>query len=781
MTIDSAPAGRDALDEAFARFGAGDLKGAEALCRRVLSHAPADPEANYLLGVMLLNAGKAREASKPLAQASRAEPDRPDIHVALGTALFLRQRPEEAAFHLRRAVEMEPEDAQAWNNLGTVLLALDRSAEAEDCCRTSLRIQPNAYEPLMNLGKALSAQGRCEEALTYFHEAALLRPEEADAHFCLGAAAHMLGRLEDAKAQYDRALELNPDFAPARESLTVLQEAIGAAASSANCYAQGMAACARLNLEQAERLLSRSLAIRPDFPEALCALGSLFMKLGRASAARALFERWLLLSPDSAEAWNSLASSIEFEGDLAQALACYARALEIDANLASAHNNLARVCIQHERFDEAMKHSARAVALAPEDPSALANQGVIHFRQGRLDEAERCYAAALRANPNFDAALCNLGQLRYRQTDVVGAGRAFRRALRINPRNSSALNNLALVCHEAGRPARAEELLRKAIELKPSDPEPHFNLACVLLGRERYEEGWREYEWRMKTLERKNRVPRLPRWIGEPMPDGALLVFSEQGLGDLIQFARYLPEIKRRFQGTVRFCCRPELVRLMAASDLGCEVVRHADGEPYPEGGDACIGLLCMPGMLQATPEGSPVSYLKANPELGEAWRRRLAAPERLKVGIVWAGNPDFPGDRTRSCAVQALEPLFCLPGVQYYSLQKGAPAEQLRDFAPAAGVIDLGPELGDMADTAAALANLDLLISTDTSVPHLSGALGAPAWVALQVTPDWRWLAGRSDSPWYPTVRLFRQPRPGDWSAVWARIAEELGKLAAH
>ena len=295
----------------------------------------------------------------------------------------------------------------------------------------------------------------------------------------------------------------------------------------------------------------------------------------------------------------------------------------------------------------------------------------------------------------------------------------------------------------------------------------------------RFEQGWPGYEWRWKCKEFGSLPPfQPPLWDGSSLDGRTILVHAEQGLGDTLQFIRYVPSLHQR-GGRVILMCQPPLVRLLTRSPGIERLLAH--GDPVPEF-DVHTPLLSLPRLLGTTLESVPadVPYLEAEPQLVEAWRHRLGSYPGFKVGIVWQGNPKFRLDRLRSIPLAQFAPLARVPGVHLFSLQKGPGAEQLAAVTDRFPVTDLGRRLDDFMDTAAVLKNLDLVISVDTAIAHLAGALGIPVWVALPFAPDWRWLMGREDSPWYPTMRLFRQTRPGQWEDVFHHIAEALQRRLA-
>jgi hypothetical protein len=299
-------------------------------------------------------------------------------------------------------------------------------------------------------------------------------------------------------------------------------------------------------------------------------------------------------------------------------------------------------------------------------------------------------------------------------------------------------------------------------------------MAWLLLGD--YERGWAEYEWRWRTGEMHLPSFAQPRWDGAPLGGRTVLLYAEQGLGDALQFVRYAPLVRQR-GGRVIVACRAPLLRLLA----GCAGIdRLADQAGDLPAFDVYAPLLSLPHLLGTTLATVPaaVPYLHADPALVERWRGELAAGPAFRVGIGWQGSPLHPADRRRSVPVSFFRPLAAVPGVRLYSLQKGTGAEQLGGPHGRFPAEDLSPRLADFADTAAVMKNLDLVITVDTALAHLAGALGLPVWVALPFAPDWRWLTGRDDSPWYPTARLFRQPRAGAWAEVFGALAAELRRL---
>jgi hypothetical protein len=341
---------------------------------------------------------------------------------------------------------------------------------------------------------------------------------------------------------------------------------------------------------------------------------------------------------------------------------------------------------------------------------------------------------------------------------------------------------MAKLYQDMGANQKAIFWFQKALQIKPDYAEAHFNLATVYLLTENFKEGWQGYEWRFRRREWKRTYPHRyskPRWNGESFAGKRLFVHSEQGLGDILQFVRYLPMVKAR-GGTVIFETRKPLMGLFKnIPGIDKLIVFSTDGQPATEF-DLVVPLASLPGIFETTLENMPakVPYIFADREKSTRWRARLTA-DGVKVGLVWAGTDTDP---RRACHLKWLRTLSDIPGVDLYGLQKGIAAEQIEVEGLPQGMrmINLGQEFEDFTDTAAVVDNLDLVVSIDTSVAHLAGAMGKPVWLMLPYSADWRWFLNRDESPWYPTMQLFRQPGPGDWQSVGTQIGIELRRYAA-
>lgn len=451
-----------------------------------------------------------------------------------------------------------------------------------------------------------------------------------------------------------------------------------------------------------------------------------------------------------------------------------------------------------------------------ESIDAILNRGLAHHQAGRLGEAEQLYRAVLQADPRCADArhLLGLVALQAGQADVAvglleGAIRlrgnspvyhnnlgealrmlsrwdeaiaAYQQAIRLQPSFAEAHNNLGTVYQNQGRLDAALASYETAIACKPDYANAHYNRARTWISRGDFERGWREYEWRWQRTEFVRPVLRQPAWDGSPLAGRTLLVQCEQGLGDTLQFIRYLPALQAAGD-KVLVEVQPPLMQLLADSGIANLVTLDRPLPPF----DVQAMLMSLPMLLGTKLETIPanVPYLAARKNLIEAWSKRLAhEPGRLKVGIQWQGNPRSPLEPWRSMPLAEFAPLANIPGVQLFSLQQGFGSEQVAPLAATLPLTDWTAELdrthGPFLDTAALIKSLDLVITSDSVTAHLAGALGVPVWVALSTSADFRWLRDRTDSPWYPTMRLFRQRRLGAWNEVFAEIAAELRKLVA-
>jgi Flp pilus assembly protein TadD len=533
---------------------------------------------------------------------------------------------------------------------------------------------------------------------------------------------------------------------------------------------------------RAEQICRQLVQVEPANALAWSLLGAACAALGKLGEATASFQEAIQVKPDYLEAYNNLSILLTSQGRLEEAVATLHQALRLRPEAADTLNHLGVARAAQGRFDEALASYREALRLRPDYVEAHNNLGILFLSRGRYEEAEVSFQQALLLRPSFVEALTNRGNARAHRGAYDEASADFRQALVLRPDYGAAHVGLGSALGRLGRLEEASACYRHALQVNPRDVEAHYNLATVLLLMANLKDGWAEYEWRRLRAGAVKRNFTQPEWDGSELAGRTILLHAEQGLGDTIQFLRYAPLVKQR-GGTVVVECQPALVPLLTGCrDVDLLVPRRAALPAF----DVHAPLLSLPRILGTTFATVPaeVPYLVADPELVEHWRKELGDAGTFKIGIAWQGDPKHSEDRNRSIPLEHFEPLAQVPGVRLVSLQKGPGVEQLAALADRLPVIDLGGRLdeatGPFLDTAAAMKNLDLVITCDSALAHLAGALAVPVWVALMVIGDWRWLLHRADSPWYPTMRLFRQRRWGDWPEVFARMADALRQQRA-
>jgi tetratricopeptide (TPR) repeat protein len=498
---------------------------------------------------------------------------------------------------------------------------------------------------------------------------------------------------------------------------------------------------------------------------------------GRLTEAEALCRRVLEAQPNLPEAEHLLGITLHQAGKLADAIERVKRATELAPQNALFHANLGEMYRLAGRPKRAIEAGRRAVAVDPTMAVAWSNLGAALYEQKDYEEAAAMQRRAIKANPNFAQAHCNLGNAMHGLKRFDEAIEAYRHAVALEPMYGDAWANLGTSLHHGGQYAEGIYALRRAVALQPDHANAHSGLGILLLMHGDFAEGWAEYEWRLRSTERKG--PRFPErgWQGESLVGKHIYVQAEQGFGDTLQFARYMPHLAQR-AGKVSFRVHQQLVSLMRESLPGIDIYGDR-GDPAQFHCD--IALMSVPHVFKTRFETMPadVPYLRPSAATIAKWAPRLAAMKGLKVGIVWGGNPEHTNDVRRSLDVAHLAPLLAVEGTSFASLQFGARAGDIKKLK-GRKIFDLSGELGDFEHTAGAVLGLDLVITIDSSTAHLAGALGKPTWVLVSHIADWRWLLSRQDNPWYPNMRLFRQATGEAWPAVIARMVEALRRAAA-
>jgi len=593
--------------------------------------------------------------------------------------------------------------------------------QARDIYKSVLARAPQEPAALHGLALIAIDEGVPDNALPFLFTCLQMAPEHALYRTSLGLALMKLGRVHEAAAQFLDAANRAPGLTEPRIHLA-------RALCRMNRRAEGL------------KILTEAAALFPDRADVWVAKGQEERVQQQPAAAEASLARARTLAPRDARVLNDLGVVVRAQGRTAEAVAIYREALALAPHDPLTHGNLGNALTELKDIDAADHHLRAAVALAPGSVEHRCNLAIFLTSHDRPHEA------------------------------VV----LFHDVLMRAPAHADAWTNLGVAQLDMGETAEAEASVRKAIAIAPGNPEAHYNLAWVLLLTGQWREGWREYEWRwrMAHFSSKRRTFAAPLWDGSALA-GTLLLHAEQGLGDAIQFVRFATAAKHRCGRLVLECPR-SLVRLFQTF-AGADDVIAAD-TPLPPF-DAHAPLMSLPHILGTTIETVPaaIPYLRA-PGLPPALK--LPATGRKRIGLVWAGSPDNKIDRRRSISAALFAPLMEETHADFVSLQVGHRADESAALPQERLVLTCDGKVSDFAETAAVIAQLDLVIGVDTAAIHLAGALNVPAWVMLPKMPDYRWMLGRDDTPWYPGMRLFRQKESGDWSDVIWRVRAALTLL---
>jgi len=669
-------------------------------------------------------AGRLPEAEKIYRQILALDPDQFDARHLLGFIFHQRGDSAQAVHHIDLALQKNPDGILALNNRGIALNALMRFDEALASYDRAIALRPDFIEALMNRGNTLQELQRFDAALASFDRAIAVRPDHADAHYNRANTLQALARFDEALASFDRALALRPGYAQALVNRGVTLHALAR-------YEEALASC------------DAAVTLWPDGDAAFANRGMTLHALKRFDEALASFDRALALRTDNVEALGSRGVTLHVLRRFDEALASYDRALELRPDNAEVHSNRSVTLFELKRFAEALASGDRAVALRPDYPEAHANRG-----------------NALSVLKRFDEALAE-----------------YDRALALRPDYAEAHTNRGVTLHMLKRFDEALQCYARALAARPDFAEAHYNEGLSRLLTGDFDRGWAKHDWWRETVQLKHAgwnfaQPRLTASQG--IAGKTILLHAEQGFGDTIQFCRYAPRIEALGGRAILEVQRP-LHDLMHTLPGAAQIV--SKGEPLPDFDMHCP-MLSLPLVfgtgLATIPRETP--YLRASAQAVVNWNARLPAKTRPRLGLAWSGRPEHNNDQNRSIDLASF--LSSLQGIDatLVSLQREVRAADAVVLQERSDVIHFGDELKTFADTAALMANVDLVVSVDTSVAHLAGALAKPVWVLLPFIPDWRWLLDRQDSPWYPTARLFRQDDSRRWDSIFARLRAALG-----
>jgi tetratricopeptide (TPR) repeat protein len=678
---------------------------------------------------------------------------------------------ERAVEILLNTLEDEPENVRILNMLGVIY---GQRADYDSAIRyfeKALSLDNGDVRMYNNLGNALCEKGRLDDAVANFQKAIELNPEFVDAYCDVANALHKKGQLDEAVVYLQKALKLKPDLYEAYFNLGIIFREKG-------------------EIEEAISNYEKALQINPNLPEVHYNLGNTLKEKGQLDDAISHYQKALELYPDFPDALNNLGIALQDKGELDAAATYFQKAIEIDPDLANAYNNLGNVYKDRGAFDIAIGWYEKALELNPDAADSFNSIGTALKEKGQSDEAMENFQKAIEINPDFAEAYYNVGNTLKEKGQLDDAISYYQKALELCPDFTGALNNLGNTFRDKGQPDEAIDQYRKAMDLNPDYVEAHFNMSLALLATGDLEHGWEEYEWRWKTKDfiTNHNVP-LPSWEGASLNGKSLLICAEQGVGDEIMFASCFNDVIERAKSCIVECDK-RLLPLFARSFPKAQFIERDINE------DAFYSYL--PSIDFQVPEGSLPKYFR--PDLAtfperrsylvpderqvSLWRKRYEKMgEGLKIGIAWRGGSKPAVRLARSTVLEQWKELFLIAGTHFISLQYGDYANELKEAKEKLGVTifdwEEADSLKDLDNFAAQIAALDLVISVDNATVHMAGALGVSTWVLLPFACDWRWMRECEDTPWYATVRLFRQNNAGAWDGVFEKVTSGLMQFA--
>jgi len=643
---------------------------------------------------------------------------------------------------------------------GMALYRAGRYREASGLCSRVLRSDPTHADALHLSGVLARQSGNLTESEDLICRAISSYSFKGLYHRDLGETSWLLGKQSEAVQSYHDAISLDPNDLDTTQRLAQILHEKG-------------------ELDEAGRLYQRVVEKHPDAVEAHYNLGRIRRRCGHIDAAVECYRSAASLRPASPDIHFNLAAVLYDSGQFVESARSYQKVISLQPGDAEAHYSLGVVLQELGDFNSATDSYLRALALKPAFPNALSNLGSTYMELGDLESAEDYLRQCIAIAPQNVNAHCNLGNVLQKKGETLSAIESFRNALTLDPRHVSTLCNFGFVLDFLGEIDGAAQCYQLALAIEPGYDLARFSISTHLLASGDLASGWREYEarWGTREFRAAKRNFTQPQWHGEAIRGSRIFIYSEQGFGDTLQFVRFVLMVAN-LGAEVVFEVQPSLFRLL--SNLHPSVRVLSAGTALDDVAfDWQCPLLSLPLALSIELSNIPttIPYLRPEPSETRHWNARLAA-DGLRIGLVWSGNPKHTRDSQRSISLDRLLPLIGSHRATFYCLQKGPAAQQCASISVALQMVNLDEHIRDFADTAAIVANLDLLISVDTAVAHLAAAMGKPVWILLHNAPDWRWLRNRTDSPWYPTVRLFRQSKAGDWDGVLRQVQHELADL---
>jgi tetratricopeptide (TPR) repeat protein len=672
------------------------------------------PSALLVKGLKHHGCGNLAAAARCYQESLSLSPHNPDALLLLGIIARQTRQFEQAMALTRAAIQQRPA-AHYFLNLAHAQRGAGDLAGAEKACRKALALAPQ--DPTMHcwLAEILFDCDAYAAARRCCEDALAIQPDFARAYHCIGNLLCKQSDFAAAETSYRRAIALSPDQAEFHFGLGFALQRLG-------------------DRRSAKAAFTTALKLRPSFAEAHLNLGNLYYDRGLFPAAAAHYQSALRIRSGYAKAWTNLGNALSRLNHTREAITCYQRALSIKPDSVAAHHGLGNALAEKKDWIQARQYLQHALQLNPASAESHNSLGNLHYSQKNIQDAAESYYRAVEIDSTYARAHVNLG---------------------------NAL--LAL-----GKHAQARSLYGRGLALDPSSPGALYNLALAQLRNGEFRQGWRNYEsrWGFEELHLRRRNFRAPLWRGEQLDGQTILLHAEQGLGDTLQFVRYAPLVAAR-GGRVVLEVQQPLVRLLKHLPGVETVIPYGASLP-------AIDVHC-PLMSLPLAFGNEIDAIPSADGYLNVEAPKNPASSNLRIGISWAGNPRHKGDSTRSMPLEFLLPLAEIPGITLISLQKGAVIEQLAFLKDRLPIHDAASSYEDMHETAQLVSTLDLVLSVDTAIAHLAGAMAKPVWIMLAWVADWRWMEQRADSPWYKTARLFRQSSAGDWASVASQVVAAL------
>jgi tetratricopeptide (TPR) repeat protein len=682
------------------------------------------------------------------------------IQAVLQDAVALHQKGQfvRAQAMYQVALKLRPRDFDALHLSGVLAAQLKNNEQAVALIGQALLVNPNSAAAHFNYGLALADLGRWQAAADSYKNAIRCKGDYAEAYNNQGNALSKLGQYQSAIDSYDGAIRINDDFAEAYNSRGV----------------------AFYNLSKHDAALNNfdaALRLRADYAEAHFYRGLALNGLGRFHAALESYDNAIQFEPGNAAAYNNRGILLGKLNWHLTAIESYDKAIQFKADFVEAHINRGVSLRELRQFHAAIKSYDNALQIEPNHSGAYNNRGVALFDLRLLPAAIASYDKAIQFSPDNANAYNNRGMALDYLRHYNEAVESYNRAVDLDPSFADAWSNRGTTLADLGRRAEAVQSYKKAIEINPDHADAHWNMSLCFLQLGNFKRGWAGYEWRWKLTdsELQTRTFAQPLWLGESLIGKTILLHADEGFGDALQFCRYAPLL--HYQGArVVLEVRNPLVSLLAHLKGVAEVVAYGDVLPSF---DVHCPMGSLPRAFNADANTIPLAagYLRSTAKDLDKWRSKLGDRNKPLIGLAWSGNRKHGNDHNRSVALADLA--RALPsGFEYVSLQKEMSEADQAVLKSRPDISTFSAELTDFTDTAALCDLVDVVVSVDTSVVHLAGALGRPVWVLLPFNPDWRWLLDRTDSPWYDSTKLYRQERPGDWQSVFERIRTDLESL---